>query len=240
MPKNKGFSATTNLSSISDSSESSDTPANSIAITNPEFLKKFPPLAPEISRVTFSPNRLYVTWDYFPEEGDGIDPLVELFRPVRDRYADEKDLYVVILPTGKDITLPNGLTERTYIFTCCPKERKNVPGTDLRNEFDRIFPDLIEAYREVLEKWIVSTIGMKKFLEDKNKSSIRNFLISIDYPVPTEEVAEKKPKKTSAEKRADRKAYAEAHPEKYPKYNRGRYNNYAMLGSPRPSTGPVF
>ncbi len=141
---------------------------------------------PTVTRVTYSPNRLFITWDYFAKQGESIDPLIELFRPVRDKMAEKHDLHIVILPNSRDKEHVDGTIERQYNFTCCPKTRKNVPGIRLIHEFDAVFPELEKRFLEIIDQWTRSPIGMKRFLKEKNKDSLKDFLtiyFAEEYPL---------------------------------------------------------
>lgn len=166
------------------------------------------------------PLKFYVEWAHHAQDGSKIDPIVELFRPLRDKIRKEHDVHIVVATSfcaGRDIG--NGRVSRPYILSYCPGERRlkgpgeskssgpSVSSKMLASEFKAIQPRLLASLQEILDAWVEADNGLALFLERGNKESIHSFLISIGLRKPEPE--EKRP----LTKEERRKAYLKEHPE---------------------------
>lgn len=164
------------------------------------------------------PLKFTVEWAYHDKDLSKIDPIVELFRPLRDRIRKEHDIHIVAAGSAwYDKKIAKNRISRTYILSYCPGERRQdeVDRRVLASEFKEVQPRLLADLQETLDAWVEADNGLTIFLKDGNKESIHEFLLSVGLRKPEPEEVEKpaKPKRTKAEKRADRVAYAKAHPE---------------------------
>ena len=146
------------------------------------------------------PLQFVVEWAYHEKDASKIDPIVEIFRPIRDRIRKEHDIHIVV--TGghwSDQKADKGRIARTYTLSYCPGERQEVDRRILASEFEVVQPRLLASLQEALDAWVEADNGLALFLEAGNKESIHAFLVSIGL----------RPK----EKAARRKAYLAEHPE---------------------------
>ena len=161
-------------------------------------------------------SKFQVEWAYHSKDVSVIDPIVELFRPLRDKIRKEHDIHIVVT-TGAwtDKKIAKNRISRTYILSYCPGERrqKEVDRRILGSEFKAVQPRLLANLQETLDAWVEADNGLALFLEEGNKESIHSFLLSVGLRQPEPEPTPTKPTRTKAEKRADRVAYAKAHPE---------------------------
>ena len=71
------------------------------------------------------PLRFYVEWAYHAQDGSKIDPIVELFRPLRDKIRKEHDVHIVVATSFcADKEISGNRISRTYILSYCPGERR--------------------------------------------------------------------------------------------------------------------
>ena len=162
------------------------------------------------------PLKFYVEWAHHAQDGSKIDPIVELFRPLRDKIRKEHDVHIVVATSFcADKEISNNQISRTYILSYCPGERRlKKPGKSesnsvsyetLASEFKAIQPRLLASLQEVLDTWVEADNGLALFLEEGNKESIHSFLLSIGLRKP------EPPEEPTKEER--RRAYLKAHPE---------------------------
>lgn len=143
---------------------------------------------------------LIVEWAYHEKDLSKIDPIIEIFRPIRDRIRKDHDIHIVI--TGgawSDRAIADDHIARTYTLSYCPGKRQQIDRRILASEFAEVQPRLLASLQEVLNAWVEADNGLALFLEAGNKESIHDFLISIGLRQP--------------EKAARRKAYLAEHPE---------------------------
>ncbi len=156
------------------------------------------------------PLKFAVEWTYFDRDLSKIDPIVELFRPLRDRIRKEHDVHIVVAGGAwTDKKIAKNRISRTYILSYCPGERrqKDVDRRILESEFKAIQPRLLSSLQETLDAWVEADNGLALYLEEGNKESIHQFLISLGLREPEKPV----PKRPSKDER--RRAYLEQHPE---------------------------
>lgn len=156
------------------------------------------------------PLKFAVEWAYFDKDMSRIDPIVELFRPLRDRIRKEHDVHIVVAGGAwTDKKIARNRISRTYILSYCPGERrqKDVDRRILESEFKAIQPRLLASLQETLDAWVEADNGLALYLEEGNKESIHQFLISLGLREP-EKPAQKQPSKDER-----RRAYLEQHPE---------------------------
>ena len=144
--------------------------------------------SPKIIGLSKDPNGtplLTISWGYYKTEGRSIDPIVELFRPLRERIADEFDVHIVITSSGTaDVVQPNGEVYRNYSFCYCPVKRGNVPIDQLTSEFETALKRLLIELDTLVRRWANSPLGMVRFFSLKNKASVRTFLVYSGYREP--------------------------------------------------------
>jgi len=156
------------------------------------------------------PLKFIVEWKHHNRDTSAIDPIIELFRPLRDRIRKEHDVHIVASSgTWTDKKVGKDKIRRTYILSYCPGERrqKDVDRKLLASEFRTIQPRLLSSLQETLDAWVEADNGLALFLEEGNKESIHSFLLSIGLRKPEPE--EKRP----LTKEERRKAYLKEHPE---------------------------
>lgn len=156
------------------------------------------------------PLEFVVEWKHHNRDTSAIDPIIELFRPLRDRIRKEHDVHIVASSgTWTDKKVGKDKIRRTYILSYCPGERrqKDVDRKLLASEFRAIQPRLLSSLQETLDAWVEADNGLALFLEEGNKESIHSFLLSIGLRKPEPE--EKRP----LTKEERRKAYLKEHPE---------------------------
>jgi len=156
------------------------------------------------------PLEFVVEWKHHNRDTSAIDPIIELFRPLRDRIRKEHDVHIVASSgTWTDKKVGKDKIRRTYILSYCPGERrqKDVDRKLLASEFRTIQPRLLSSLQETLDAWVEADNGLALFLEEGNKESIHSFLLSIGLRKPEPE--EKRP----LTKEERRKAYLKEHPE---------------------------
>ncbi len=156
------------------------------------------------------PLHFQVEWAYHNKDISVIDPIVELFRPLRDRIRKEHDVHIVATSgPWTDKKVAKGKISRTYVLSYCPGERrqKEVDRRFLASEFKAIQPRLLADLQDTLDTWVEADNGLALFLEEGNKESIHSFLLSIGLRQPESEAE----KRLTKEER--RQAYLKAHPE---------------------------
>ena len=163
--------------------------------------------------------------------GNCDDPIVELFRPIREKYFGEM-VFTIMVKTKNDLT----------ICEITPSNRRNRPLEEFfavaikTFEGDTNSNGLIAEYRSLLEKYFSDENGLKAYMgiigkinktnEEANKAaicneaneSIKNFVAKNGLIMPSRKKKlappkPAKPRKTRAEKRASSEAYKAAHPE---------------------------
>ena len=150
----------------------------------------------------------YVEWRYFENTSGKIDPIIEIFRPLRDRIRKEHDVHIVAASSSwTDRKIAGGRIRRKYILSYCPGERrqKDIDVRILANQFQTIQPRLLTDLQETLDTWREADNGLALYLEEGNKESIHGFLVSIGLRQPD------KPEPLAKDER--RKAYIKEHPE---------------------------
>ncbi len=153
------------------------------------------------------PLMFFVEWKYF-DKGPKIDPVIEIFRPLRDRIRKQHDVHIVATSGGwTDRRIAGGRIRRQYILSYCPGERrqKDVDCRILASEFEQIQPRLLADLQQILDTWVEADNGLALYLEEGNKESIHRFLVSIGLRQPD------KPEPLAKDER--RKAYIKEHPE---------------------------
>ena len=155
------------------------------------------------------PLKFVVEWKHHNRDTSAIDPIIELFRPLRDRIRKEHDVHIVASSgTWTDKKVGKDKIRRTYILSYCPGERrqKDVDRKLLASEFRTIQPRLLRSLQETLDAWVEADNGLALFLEEGNKESIHSFLLSIGLRKP-------EPPEEHLTKEERRKAYLKEHPE---------------------------
>ncbi|MBQ3294089.1 hypothetical protein IJG96_03120 [Candidatus Saccharibacteria bacterium] len=156
------------------------------------------------------PLHFQVEWAYHDKDVSVIDPIVELFRPLRDKIRKEHDVHIVVTSgPWTDKKVAKGKISRTYILSYCPGERrqKEVDRRILASEFKAIQPRLLASLQDTLDAWVEADNGLALFLDEGNKESIHSFLLSIGLRKPESETE----KHLTKEER--REAYLKEHPE---------------------------
>ena len=156
------------------------------------------------------PLHFQVEWAYHDKDVSVIDPIVELFRPLRDKIRKEHDVHIVVTSgPWTDKKVAKGKISRTYILSYCPGERrqKEVDRRILASEFKAIQPRLLASLQGTLDAWVEADNGLALFLDEGNKESIHSFLLSIGLRKPESETE----KHLTKEER--REAYLKEHPE---------------------------
>lgn len=157
-----------------------------------------------------------------PNECD--DPIVELFRPVRMKYKEE--MFFIVTVKHK---------EDSIVCTLFPSNTRNRPLDEFLAtsisvlEGDINSQGMILDYIKILETYFNDKDGLDAYLkrlktaetadEEKRMSLyvscntlIKEFVTKIGLTMPSRKKVVK-PQKTKAQKRADSKAYQNAHPE---------------------------
>ena len=177
----------------------------------PESMQKAENLdRPHVIIDNADPLVFYIEWKYFEKTDGKIDPIIELFRSLRDRIRKENDVHIVATSSSwTDRKIAGGRIRRKYVLSYCPGERrqKDVDPRILASEFKTIQPRLLSNLQETLDTWLEADNGLALYLEEGNKESIHSFLVSVGLRQPEPKPKEKKTK-TNAEKRAERRAYA--------------------------------
>ena len=156
------------------------------------------------------PLKFVVEWKHHSKDASVIDPIIEIFRPLRDRIRKEHDIHIVATSgTWTDKKVGKDKVRRTYILSYCPGERrqKDVDRKLLASEFKAVQPRLLADLQEILDAWVEADNGLNLFLEEGNKESIHSFLLSIGLRKPE---TEEKKRPTKEERR---QAYLAEHPE---------------------------
>ncbi len=156
------------------------------------------------------PLHFQVEWAYHDKDVSVIDPIVELFRPLRDKIRKEHDVHIVVTSgPWTDKKVAKGKISRTYVLSYCPGERrqKEVDRRILASEFKAIQPRLLASLQGTLDAWVEADNGLALFLDEGNKESIHSFLLSIGLRKPESETE----KHLTKEER--REAYLKEHPE---------------------------
>lgn len=124
-----------------------------------------------------------------------VDPVVELFIPLRKRYRKEYDLQI-----GLDAVHAES-TEGSLVYRFVPGtfKRRNVDTRVIESELDFVAPRILAELDELFQTWAEADNGLCIYLEDQNVASIHKFLESIGLREP--------------EKEERRAAYIKAHPE---------------------------
>jgi hypothetical protein len=156
------------------------------------------------------PMSFYVEWKHHDGDIGKIDPIIELFRPLRDRVRKENDVHIVAGGgPWSDRKIAGGRIRRKYVLSYCLGKRpqKEVNRRMLESEFKEIQPRLLGDLQEALDAWREADNGLALFLEKGNKESIHSFLVSIGLREP------EKPAPKRATKEERRQAYLKEHPE---------------------------
>ena len=152
------------------------------------------------------------------------NPIIELFRPVRNKYRHE--LFFVVTTIYKKDNI-----------TCClfPSNTRNRPIDEFLKtaasvlEGDDNNKGMVLDYVDILEAFFTEKDGLNTYLATLKKAEqaeeskkyalysscneiIKNFVTKHGLKMPSFKKTVK-PHKTKAQKRADGKAYREAHPE---------------------------
>ncbi len=124
-----------------------------------------------------------IAWSYYDQARSfDIDPIVELFRPLRDKLRKETDLHVVILYIPDQATEhPDGehYAVRKYTFAYGPGERQSVSPEEIQTQFKALIPVLISDLENLLDAWSDADNGLAEFAKNRNKDSVHNFLVSV-------------------------------------------------------------
>ncbi len=179
--------------------------------------------------------RFIAKWKYFGNPCTSLDPVTEVFRARRSHYEKLKkrdetgeeteefvyDVHIVIEHRGKDTVTPEGWISRSYGFSYCQYSDKKISIEELQKKYNELLNLIFSEMTVIFDKWYSAEDGMSAFLETKNKSVLDAFLYKNrlkDHDTTKKLMS--KPKKTKAEKRAERIAYAIAHPESTKEYKR--------------------
>ena len=144
-----------------------------------------------------NPYQFMVEWGAYSADQSALDPIIEFFLPLRTRIREEHDIHIVATySAAADKKIRENKTRRVYSLSFCPGQRqqKNILHEDLIKEFRRALPQLLNDLQETLEAWYKAENGLALFLEEGNKESIRNFLISVGL---------RQPEKTKEQRRED-------------------------------------
>ncbi|MBR3320085.1 hypothetical protein IKG20_02165 [Candidatus Saccharibacteria bacterium] len=142
-----------------------------------------------------------------------IDPIREIYVELKKRYAKEKklDLSMIDVICGK--TYKNGLTMKKYVLEI-NWAYPSIQGLDSRivqSRFEKVSAEIIDELFQQFEVWLEAEDGYAtlKTAETAKQAYafMDSYLISAGLKKPPKE------KRSKAEKRADRVAYAKAHPE---------------------------
>ncbi|MBR2587300.1 hypothetical protein IKE71_02920 [Candidatus Saccharibacteria bacterium] len=156
------------------------------------------------------PLHFRVEWAEHHGDLSTIDPIVELFRPLRDKIRNEHDVHIVVgSGPWTDKRLPQGRVSRTYVLSFCPGERRQdeVDRATVAKEFKAIQPRLLIDLQNILDTWVEAEDGLTLFLERGNKESIHAFLVRIGLRSPDAGCSKEELKAKR------RQAYIAAHPE---------------------------
>jgi len=153
-----------------------------------------------------------------PASGKYDDPIVELFRPIREKHINEIR-FVILADHDNDrvicTIIPSNCRERDE------KTLLSVAKTALQGDFG-----ILNEYRQILEKFFVDPDGLDLYLaklqeagkvDTTRKSELRNecndcikaFAEKNGLKMPSMH----KTKKTKAQKKAESEAYIASHPE---------------------------
>ena len=138
-----------------------------------------------------------------------VDPVIELFIPLRKRYREEYDLHIGLDAVHSESS--EGIM--VYRFVCGTFKRRLVDTRVVESELDFVAPRILSDLDSLFQTWAEADNGLCAYLKEQNVASIHAFLESIgmrdpDGPTP-EELAAKK----AAEKEARRAAHFREHPE---------------------------
>ena len=157
-----------------------------------------------INRDTIKEKHFKVNWPghnhYF------VDPVVELFIPLRKKYRGEYDLQIGLDAVHSESS--EGIL--AYRLVCGTFKRKNVNTSAIEDELDIVAPIILAELDELFQIWAEADNGLCLYLEEQNVSSIHHFLESIGLR-HDEDTDPKIAKRLAKEKR--RQAYLKAHPE---------------------------
>ena len=158
---------------------------------------------PAFHRISIREKRFQVIWPghnhYY------VDPVVELFIPLRKKYRKEYDIHIVLDAVHSESR--EGLL--VYRFCCGTFERKNVDTRLIEAEVDTIAPLILNELDDLFQTWTEADNGLCVYLEEQNVSSIHQFLESIGLRNPDSPNAEQ----MAAAKERRRQAYLKEHPE---------------------------
>lgn len=172
---------------------------------------------------------------YIPTTDKCDDPIVELFRPIRNKY--QKLMHFIILVKHTDDAVicdlyasnKRGRTVEQFVSTAVATLEGGVTGKGI-----------VADYANVLEQYFEDTDGLEKYLANIAKavklengkaaaiyaecdSDVKTFVTKLGLTMPSIKALtnpKPKPKKTKEEKRADSEAYLKAHPEILTKNNK--------------------
>ena len=156
-----------------------------------------------------------------PVSDEFDDPIVELFRPIREKH--KKDILFAILVFHKQ-------DENTTVCKLVPSNRRNRDEStllDIANSALKGEDGIIAEYRQILEAFFSDEKGLNSFvakvkaaeeaketnktaLYDECNNTIKDFVEYYGLKMPS---LKPKAKKTRAQKKADAEAYRAKHPE---------------------------
>ena len=152
-----------------------------------------------------------------------LDPIREIYVELKKRYAKEKKLDMSMIDVVCGKTYKNGLTMKKYVLEI-NWAHPSIQGLDQRivqSRFEKNSTDIIDELFQQFEIWLDADDGYQALqavsqYKDENGKDIsveESYAAMDEYLINAGLKKPPKPKRTKAEKRADRVAYAKAHPE---------------------------
>ncbi len=162
----------------------------------------------------------YVIWCF---SGLKLDPIREIYVELKKRYAKEKKLDMSIIDVTCGKTYKDGLTMKKYVLEInwAHPSIQDLDQRTVQSRFEKVSAEIIDELFQEFEIWLEADDGYKTLKEvseycdrdGKDISVEESFAVMDEYLIGAGLKKRSKPKKTKAEKRADRIAFAKAHPD---------------------------